>query len=143
VILDLIVQAPSVADLSNEDLTAQILKALGTKSKAEILAEVTDLVANEVRLRRRAETRAIEQGGTPADSTKARRDILSESFFVSPERGYVTWGEATIDDHLTRAAYLRHLVSGTLATADKHERTAKLLRSKGAKCLLDLGQVAA
>lgn len=143
-ISELIAAAPSMADLSNEDLAERILDALMGLTKAEIREAIRDAVISEVRLQRRYETRSIEHsGGTPADSTKGRRDLLDQSFFVSPERGYVTWGDATIDDHLTRAAFLRHQAAGTIATAEKHERTVKLLRAKSAKCLYELSQDAA
>lgn len=132
------------AEVANDDLTEQVLDALMRLSKAEIRAEVWSLVANEIRLTRRNATRAIESsGGQAADPGKPRRDLLAESFFVSPERGYIAWGEATVDDHLIRAAYLRHMAGGLIGTAKKHEDTAKLLRAKNAPCLYELRQAVA
>lgn len=132
--------------IDHENVTKAILDELAAMPKAELREVLFQIVFDEVRRRRRGGVRALESVGTaahPADPNKTRRDLLDQRFFVSPDRGYVLWGEATVDDHLTRAAYLRHMAGGLVGTAEKHEQTANLLRARGAICLYELERVPA
>ena len=48
---------------------------------------------------------------------------------------YVTWGEATIEQHLERIAYLSKLQSGITDTIARHQHAVDVLVDAGADCL--------
>lgn len=78
--------------------------------------DVRKLVAEGIAGVQRAQVRSTEQQAfsprpkakTPeSHSMRERKQLLEERFFAGPERGYVLWGEATVEDHRARIEYLR------------------------------------
>lgn len=70
-----------------------------------------------------------------------RDDFLSQRFYTGTE--YVTWGEATVDHHRERIAYLATLRNGIDATITRHADAVEQIESAGASCLNDIEAVAA
>ena len=71
-------------------------------------------------------------------ATRDRWASLQDQEFKLPDGSVVTWGEATIDDHLARAAAQRSLMSGIEKDAVMHERLASEMQTLGIFRLSDL-----
>jgi len=62
-----------------------------------------------------------------------RTDYLSERFYNGSK--YVTWGEATVQDHRDRIAFLATLRNGIQSTIDRHSAAIETLEAAKATCL--------
>lgn len=60
------------------------------------------------------------------------------SCFDLPDGRQVTWGEATVEDHLLRATMQRNQANSVIEDAKRHESVAAMLVAAGKTCLNDL-----
>lgn len=98
------------------------------------------LVRAEVVMHRRQQTARHERAvftGEAADPIAARRVLALDPLYV-PGRARVTWGNATIQDHLARIAYLEAQVEGTVAAIDRHRLAIAEIKAAGVSCLNEL-----
>lgn len=65
-----------------------------------------------------------------------RTDYLAQRFATGDGR-YVTWAEATVDDHRSRIAMLATLRNGIDATIERHVDAIATITAAGARCLGD------
>lgn len=70
------------------------------------------------------------------------RELLESSFALGDGR-VVTWGDATIADHMTRIGLLQRQAIGTGEAIVRHEAAIGMLREAGAATLSDIATVAA
>lgn len=135
--------AEEAADLALRDLT-----------KAELVEfvrpEVERLARSMIRAKvRRNEAEAFPSSpvGDSADREPEGRPAaikqLMERGFLLTDGDYVTWGEATAEQHDRRAEWLHGQAAALVETARRHERAALLIRNAGVVCLNDLGLAAA
>lgn len=120
---------------------------LPTKWRA-IFHQVT---RDECRRLQRATVRAAEWASddqTPNDTQcppvvagSSRSDYLAERFYTGSR--YVTWGEATVEDHQARIVYLETLVAGTRRTIDRHREAVASITEAGVACLDQLAKAVA
>ena len=91
-----------------------------------------------------------DPGHTPGDTHSAlagvgvRADFLNKRIYTG-NGNYVLWGEATVEDHQSRVAYLASLRNGIDDTIQLHVEAMELIEAAGVTCLNDLheGEVAA
>ncbi len=113
-----------------------------------------DLLRDECRRRMRVDARSAEAsswGGAhtrpdthPGNgSPREDRTTYLSTRFATGDGRFVLWGEATIDDHRMRMEMLTRLRNGLDATIARHQSAIDLLVESGARCLNDLGEVAA
>jgi len=131
-----------------EEITDRIL----TDTDPEELVEmVRPVVSWQVHMRLRAWARQEEKKAFPPQARSARgeakpaltttdelRNLVSQSFIWNENGERVTWGEATIEQHQSRARLLRLNAERSLDTANRHERAAQMIAEAGATCLSDL-----
>lgn len=73
--------------------------------------------------------------------TSERQDALDKMMlggFALGDGRYVTWEDATVDDHKRRIVFLEKGMSGTRRTIRQHQATIELLNEAGADRLADL-----
>lgn len=75
-----------------------------------------------------------------ADPVGDRRRLLSERFALGDGR-WVTWTEATVDDHRQRIGYLLAKQTGLQRTIDRHAEAIDQIEAAGATCLGDIQNV--
>lgn len=63
---------------------------------------------------------------------------LYDERFVTARGVWVTWGQATIDDHRARIALLNKQITGIQQTVTQHETAIELIRTQGGTCLADV-----
>lgn len=68
---------------------------------------------------------------------------LLESTFALPDGLHVTWGTATVDQHMERAQMLSQQAVGTLETAALHRKAIEDIRAGGVSCLVEMKEGAA
>lgn len=127
---------------SGDDPEAAADAVLWTMRKADLAAIVRPLLVNEARRSQRANVRQIEAEAfrriaDGEDPVSVRRK-LSETTFVLPSGEYVSWLDATVDQHLARAGWQRSLASACTTDAERHESAAESIRAAGVSCLRDL-----
>lgn len=133
---------------SVDDLTDALLAS--ARSRKDLAELVRPAVADRVRDRRREFARRVERqafghgscdarrpGAESADPAGARAAWLAEGFMV-PDNGRVTWGAATVDDHLARIELLGKLRQGLTDTIDRHRWAVELIEHHRASCLSDV-----
>jgi hypothetical protein len=98
-----------------------------------ILAEV---MRRQRHLARRVERRTLRRG-RPVGQRSERATLLAQSMQLSDGRT-VTWGEATVEDHLMRIDDLTKYRDGVQKTIDLHMAAVEQLRASGCRCLNDL-----
>lgn len=84
-----------------------------------------------------------DSGSSPASAlacmTGDVRRGLAPSQFALGDGRRVTWGEATVSEHETRAEMLTGQAAGVAETAARHVAAVKMIREGGVSCLADLG----
>lgn len=76
----------------------------------------------------------VKPGSSEDPAIAARRALLRDKVRV-PEKGYVAWGELTVEDHEARIAFLRQRIAGHQATIDRHAEAVAVLRQAGCQTL--------
>lgn len=138
-------------DQGDPDLTATaVLAAVACPAKWRDL--FGGLLVQECRRMHRFDARKIEEEASGGHSTSgtqrqgaaagpSRTDFLATRFYTGDH--YVTWGEATVEDHRNRIAYLALLRNGIDATIQRHADAIEQIEAAGAATLADLGQAVA
>ena len=138
-------------DQGDPDLTAAaVLDAVACPAKWRDL--FGGLLVLECRRLQRNFARRIEEGASlgqrshdakkaDADAGPSRTDFLATRFYTGDR--YVTWGEATVEDHRSRIAYLASLRNGIDATIQRHADAIEQIEAAGVATLADLGQAVA
>ena len=76
--------------------------------------------------------------GKPGPTPQSRGGDHRSIGFMLPDGRVVLWGEATADDHLSRAAAQRKLGARCILDAERHEDAAERIRAAGVRCLNQL-----
>ena len=127
-------------DYDDETIAKTVVHGIRTRAD---LAELTmPLVVEQVaNLRRRdtrtRERRVFEAAGGPVEPATELRELLDRSMMLDDGR-LVGWGEATIDDHRARIAYLQRLVDGIERTIAVHRVAIATIAAAEASCLAEL-----
>lgn len=116
--------------------------ALSRARRADLIAYVRPLVVMKARQYGRAAIRLVEEEiddriAAGEDPISVRRK-LSQRCFSLPDSTYVEWLDATAEQHLARAGWLRKSAGSILATAERHEAAAAAILAAGVSCLRDL-----
>jgi hypothetical protein len=121
-----------------DEVTRLWLKAMKPEEMAVLYYP---MARREVRNHLRGQARSIEHryfGPSPDDDLTSllelRKQLVASTAFV-PGIGNVPWGQMTVEQHLSRAEFLRKLASGNIRTAEVHEQTAMDLLAAGVACL--------
>lgn len=69
--------------------------------------------------------------------TERRHSYLTARFATGDGR-YVTWGEATVEDHRLRIGLLQELRNGVNDTIDRHGKAIDQITAAGVSCLNDV-----
>ncbi len=113
------------------------------------------VVRDECRRTARHHVRGLEGGtghnriGDPGSSAGVssispvaeRTRFLASGFYTGSKR--VSWGEATVEEHRERIAFLATLRNGIDATIARHAAAVEQIESAGASCLNDIEAMAA
>ena len=138
-------------DQGDPDRTAiAVLNAVACPAKWRDL--FGPLLRDECRRSFRADARKIEEeagGAHSISGTQARdaavgpsrTDFLATRFYTGDR--YVTWGEATVEDHRSRIAFLASLRNGIDATIQRHADAIEQIEAAGVATLADLGRAVA
>lgn len=125
-----------------EVLASKVLEQMLTMCKVELREVLYPLVLNAVTDLRRDKARQTErqplappEDVIACDPTKGVKSILAMSFFSPARKDMVRWADATIEDHESRAQYLRRMAAGTIRTAEMHERASEICRGRRVSCL--------
>lgn len=78
----------------------------------------------------------IKPGSDEDPAIAARRELMAERCYV-PTRGYVPWGDLTVEDHTMIVEFLRKRISGYETTIQKHAEAIDVLTESGAQTLND------
>lgn len=110
--------------------------------KADLAALVRPLLVVHAQRYSRIATAALEREvdrriAEGEDPISVRRK-LSESSFALPDGRYVTWLDATADDHRARAAWQRGQAASCVADAERHEVAAAAIEAAGVSCLREI-----
>lgn len=114
--------------------------------RAELEKLVLPVTANEVRRVRREHVRSVEDAafspprvvdGHQVDPLAARKRLLDECMLV-PGKGLVRWGEATVEDHQARIAYLSAQAASIGVTITRHEAAIAEIEAAGVSCLYEV-----
>lgn len=103
----------------------------------ELRGYVLSTVEQLARHIERARVRQLEHEaftGERRTTPDAVERLLAERFIL-PDGRSVRWGEATVDDHTARAAWLRDFARTVIETAERHERAVALIVEADVKCL--------
>lgn len=138
-----------------ETVSAKVIQALSLKTKQQLLDILYPLIDDEVRGRLRIRVRILERvadGGQPPSGAagvgvstnvmQAKKDLLHERFYSPVQNGYVTWGDATVEDHESYADMLRGQIDALSDNIERHDDAVALIKKAGALCLFDLGDKA-
>lgn len=140
------------------DAAAKVMAELGCPKKWA--AVFLPLVVDECRRRYRSATLSLERSADRSDSSDpagqavpgthtssaggvgARLALLDRSFAVGDGR-FVSWGEATVEDHRLRVEMLGKLRSGLDRTIAEHVDAIAVIEAAGVACLAQIEAVAA
>lgn len=108
-----------------------------------IVGECRNIDRNRVRsIERDADDKPNQRRiGTPVNPT-ARRSQFLQSTFALPDGRRVTWGEATIQDHEARIAYLSKQQKGIGETIGLHRSVINEIKTAAVTCLNEARSVA-
>jgi hypothetical protein len=106
------------------------------------------LIRDDVRNELRARVRAVEQrvveiaeragNSQPLTNPEIRAHLMTEFFWVPGSCELIRWDQATPEQHLARAGWLRRMAGGLVRTAELHEEAAAVISAAGVRCLADL-----
>jgi hypothetical protein len=129
-----------------DETAAAVFDAMGLPTKwRDVFHRV---VRDECRRRYRSAVRDMEHGHPFSETQEeaaepmSRTAFLQSGFSIGGGR-HVTWGEATVEDHLARIAYLETFRTGIARTIAKHEQAVADITAAGVRCLAELEAVAA
>lgn len=104
-----------------------------------VLAHVDAVLRTRVRITEAEVIPSIRKHGArvfrPALDRKA---MYLRMKFALGDGTEVTWGDATVDQHLARIAMLERQVAGVSQTIERHRYAVDAIRKAGVSCLADL-----
>ena len=118
-------------------------------SKAKLRDELSPIVSAFITMQMRVHARAVEDAAinprsvapspdaVPYDPLAARRAFFA-SKFATGDNERVTWAEAGIDAHASRAEMMHKKALGHVRDASRHERAIEIIQRKGVTCLGDI-----
>lgn len=132
------------------DLVVKIVLDEHRETATELLTPV--IRAAIQRLRRQAVRREEDEAFRPevadeesepeeADRLASFRRIAGELFWIpdgTKDGYYVSWSEATEEDHLARAENQRERASAEIEDARRHEEAAGIIHEAGVNCLAEV-----
>lgn len=135
---------------STEDAALVASKVMRGKSRDVRDAWLMELLTEEVKHAQRDMSRQRESAdfaalfnSRPSSSTNAPLGkfgaLLTSPFAVGNGRR-VSWGEATVADHLERIAFLEHMRKGITQTIDRHRVAIEQIEAAGVSCLAELAR---
>lgn len=105
---------------------------------AEHLARLQRLIAHENEVRAFTEVFRRNRGAVAmpmiVPTNDLFRDLFLQRFSVGDGRE-VTWGDATVEDHEARIAFLELQARGLMDTVERHRASIALITAAGATCL--------
>jgi len=142
-----------IAELSAQGLDPEVI-ADKVCERRDIAKLAKPLVLNAARSIERSDVRAVESEIRASNALKTDRRalatgltwpqrlkiLLDQEFALPGGAGRVKWGDATVDQHLNRATYLRRLSDSIRATAELHESAAREIKTNKVSCLRDLAK---
>lgn len=135
---DLIREADTDPTAEEVELARTLIEALRSSGQFDLLLPV---LADEIRRVRRAHVLRVERatfgptGGEAAEGGWLR--LLPEGF-VLPDGRWVTWGEATVEDHEARIGWLTGQMEALGQDVDRHRQAIKVIRQHGVSCLAEV-----
>ena len=129
----------ALKDINTDELTALLAEAI-EHAQRQISRDVersafTDLFANQSGA---VCIPNIETG----DALKTFLALLSTRFSTGKGKT-VTWGDATIEHHQQRIAFLENMRGGIAETIERHQNAIKIIRDRDVECLNETYQEAA
>jgi hypothetical protein len=137
-IRDLIRTADTDRSVEERVLAMRLVVELHTSGRCNLLVP---LLTDEIRRLRRRHTLRVERGVKLASDAPAADGgwlQLLEEGFATVDGRFVTWGEATVEDHESRLEWLRGQVAALNEDVDRHEQAIKLIREHGVTCLAEV-----
>lgn len=124
------------------DIAASVIDELFSMSPTDVRAAIFPLIYDEVWQVHRDYTRSHEpgrrSGGKVADPTKARADLLNDTYYFGADFGQLALGDASKEAHMAREAYQTMKASGHMKSARWHGDIARALRKQGCEDLREL-----
>jgi hypothetical protein len=118
----------------------------------QLIKLLKPLLRQRVSIIRRNMTRQVERavgrissaktlGPQDPDQLLARKELLRAGFFAGKGR-WVSWAEATVQDHRDRIDFLKSYQVGISKTIKLHEESVRLIESRGVSCLGEIEDAA-
>lgn len=138
---DLIRDLDTDRTVEEVELARGLLATLSATGQLDLLLPV---LADEVRRVRRAHVLRVERASFGTDSKVAEGGwlrLLPEGF-ANPRTGrWITWGNATVEDHEARIGWLTGQIDALGQDVDRHQRAIKVIREHGVSCLAEVEAV--
>ena len=113
---------------------------IGKANIKQLREYVMPIVEQEARMLARRVAQVAEAKFTGAITVPEMARVLTKGSFCLSDGRWVTWGQATAEDHRDRAARQRVLAGTILDDAERHDRAADAIEAAGVRCLDDLEQ---
>lgn len=134
---DLIREVDTDRTAEEVELARRVLATLTGSGQLDLLLPI---LADEIRRVRRHRTARIERatiGGQGEGAEGGWLRLLPEGF-VLPDGRWVTWGEATVEDHEARIGWLSGQIEALGQDVDRHQQAIKVIREHGVSCLAEV-----
>lgn len=135
---DLIRDLDTDPKVEEVELARTAIATLSTTGQLDLLLPV---LADEVRRVRRAHVLRVERAsfGTGGEAAEGGWLRLLPEGFANPRTGsWVTWGEATVEDHEARIGWLQGQMEALGQDVDRHQQAIKVIRERGVSCLAEV-----
>lgn len=135
---DLIREVDTDRSVEEMELARAVSETLSGSGRLHLLLPI---LADEIRRVRRAHVLRVERAtfrkaGEPAEGGWLR--LLPEGF-ANPRTGrWVTWGQATVEDHEARIGWLTGQMEALGQDVDRHQQAIKIIREHGVTCLAEV-----
>lgn len=136
---DLITEADDGSDVIT--VARSVIKSMLTDHPDLAETMLFPIVRDEVRRRRRSTVRKAEDkafSGYDSDPLTALRELQGERFWDPLSCGLVAWADATAEQHIARADYIRDKIRALALDAERHETAADIITDAKVSCLADL-----
>jgi hypothetical protein len=131
------------------DLTALVVARVLSEHPAVAEQLLAPVIRAQIRLYRRHEVRereneafgtgsmrrSAQEAGTAVSPLEGIRAIVRDSFWCPLTNSRVKWGEATVEQHRSRAEYQRTQGLSLIEDASRHDFAVELITEAGVTCL--------
>lgn len=131
----LIREADTDHSVEEVELARVVLDALLRSGQLDLLLPI---LADEIRRIRRAQVRRIERRVGESPSAQGGWLQLLPEGFATVDGRFVTWGEATVEDHEGRIEWLQGQIEALGQDVERHQQAIKLIREHGVTCLAEV-----